>query len=269
MKRLEHANLVVKDIQASLEFITTAFPEWQVRGQGQGQWAGKARNWLHIGTDDDYLTLNDGAEGDNRDLAGLSPGLAHLGFEVDDLDALKQRMEDKGYPVDIIGRNHPYRKTAYYIDPNGFQFEFIQYLSQQPELKNQYGGESGLLIKVDKFDYKAFIQELYRQVDEKNIQYLTGVLSSNIQFRIGDHPQINDKAEVLNANQEFFNSITSMSHDLACIWQEGDQIGCHGQVNYVRLDGSQLSVKFSTSLRLEKEKICDYFVFADLSKLAN
>ena len=34
MIRLEHANLVVKDIQPTLEFLLTAFPHWRVRGRG-------------------------------------------------------------------------------------------------------------------------------------------------------------------------------------------------------------------------------------------
>jgi len=272
MNRLEHANLVVKTIQPSLDFILTAFPEWYVRGSGEGQWAGESRNWLHVGDDDYYLTLNDGAQGSNRDLSGLTPGLAHLGFVVDDIEALMARLEAKGYAINIIGRDHPHRKTVYYIDPNGFQFEFMQYLTDDATLKNQYGGESGPLtrgqaIETDAVKGEAFIRELYRQVDAKNSDYLAGVLNNEVNFRIGDNPLLQDKAEVILANQSFFNSIHSMEHQLDLIWQDDNHIGCHGQVNYVRLDGSELSAKFSTSLKIENEKIRDYYVFADLSKL--
>lgn len=38
MIRLEHLNLVVKDIEASCDFLLTAFPEWKVRGEGQSEW---------------------------------------------------------------------------------------------------------------------------------------------------------------------------------------------------------------------------------------
>ena len=41
MIRLEHANLVVKDIPATLDFIQTAFPDWKIRGQGEMTWHGK------------------------------------------------------------------------------------------------------------------------------------------------------------------------------------------------------------------------------------
>ncbi len=86
MIRFEHANLVVTDIAAALDFIQTAFPHWRVRGQGRMEWHGKPRNWLHVGDDDYYVTLNDDGEGPVRDLKGHNPGLANLGFVVYELD---------------------------------------------------------------------------------------------------------------------------------------------------------------------------------------
>ncbi len=91
MIRFEHANLVVADIAATLEFIQTAFPRWLVRGQGRMEWHGKPRRWLHVGDDDYYITLNDDGEGAVRDLTGHNPGLAHLGFGVDELDDVIER----------------------------------------------------------------------------------------------------------------------------------------------------------------------------------
>ncbi len=114
MVRLEHANLVVKEIQPTLDFILTAFPEWRVRGEGEMSWYGRSRRWLHVGDEDYYLTLNDDGDEDNRDLAGHSAGLAHLGFVVDDVDSLIKRLTTKGYEIDFFGRltlevSPPYR----------------------------------------------------------------------------------------------------------------------------------------------------------------
>ena len=66
MMRLEHANLVVKEIQPTLNFLLTAFPQWNVRGSGQGVWGTTQRHWVHVGDDDYYFTLNDQGEGDCR-----------------------------------------------------------------------------------------------------------------------------------------------------------------------------------------------------------
>ncbi len=138
MIKLEHANLVVTDINATLQFVQTAFPEWVIRGKGEMNWHGKPRNWVHIGSDDTYLTLNDNGEGENRNLSGHTPGLAHLGFVVEDLDALVSRLQAKGYEIDIEGAEHPFRKNVYFLDPAGFQFEFIEYHSDKPSERNLY-----------------------------------------------------------------------------------------------------------------------------------
>jgi len=145
MVRLEHVNLVVKDIEPTLEFLLTAFPKWNVRGRGEGVWRSTQRCWVHVGDDDYYITLNDQAKGPIRNINGITPGLAHLGFVVDDLDKIIERLSKSGFEIDIVGRDHPYRQTVYFCDPAGFQFEFIQYNSVKPEEKNMYGGESGEL----------------------------------------------------------------------------------------------------------------------------
>lgn len=151
MVRLEHVNLVVKDIQPTLTFLLTAFPEWDIRGEGEMTWESgeeaSSRRWLHVGDDDYYLTLNDGAVGEIRDVRGIAPGVAHLGFVVDDLQAVIDRLSVAGFNIDISGRVHPFRKTVYYHEPAGFQFEFLQYFSDKPAEKNMYGGESGELKK--------------------------------------------------------------------------------------------------------------------------
>jgi len=146
MIRLEHSNLVVNVLEPTLHFILTAFPEWQVRARGQMPWKDGLRNWLHVGDDNYYITLNDNGNGIIRDLKSDECGLAHLGFEVDDLDQLVARLTKAGYPIDIVGRVHPFRKTVYFLDPPGTQFEFIQYLSGIPSERNMYGGESGELL---------------------------------------------------------------------------------------------------------------------------
>lgn len=148
MIRLEHINLVVTDIEATRDFILTAVPTWRVRGEGQNTWYDKERNWIHVGDDDHYITLNDHGVGENRDLRGVKPGVAHLGIEVDDVDEVTKRLTDKGYEVATVGADHPHRKTVYFIEPGGFEFEFIQYLSEVSSEKNMYGGETTSIQRV-------------------------------------------------------------------------------------------------------------------------
>jgi predicted enzyme related to lactoylglutathione lyase len=136
MLYLEHLNLVVSDIPAALTFYQAAFPHWRVRDAGESEWSGKPRKWLHFGDDYQYLTFNDNGVGDNRDLAGHQSGLAHFAFVTGNIDALIERLAAAGFPVDKDGADEPYRRNAYFIDPEGFEVEFVQYLSDIPEQRN-------------------------------------------------------------------------------------------------------------------------------------
>jgi len=138
MPKLEHLNLVVTAIDPTLTFLQAAFPDWRVRGEGRDDWKGMPRRWLHVGDDDTYLTLNDFGRGAQRDLASATPGLAHIGFEVASLDDVAARLKEAGYAPHHLGAKHPHRKNLYYIDDEGLEFEFVEYLSTDPEKKNSY-----------------------------------------------------------------------------------------------------------------------------------
>ncbi|MCC5826989.1 VOC family protein [Alkalimonas sp.] len=133
---LEHVNLVVTDIEAMLKFYRAAFPHWRIRDQGRGEWYGKPCNWLHFGDDYHYLVLSDHGEGSNRDLTGHSVGLAHFAYVTNNLAAVIKRLEQAGFPIDSPGAEEPFRKNAYFIDPAGFEVEFVQYLSDIPAERN-------------------------------------------------------------------------------------------------------------------------------------
>jgi ketosteroid isomerase-like protein len=273
MSRLEHINLSVHSLQPTQEFLLCAFPEWRVRGTGCNQWGEVKRQWMHLGDDDYYITLNDGAQGDIRDLASVTPGLAHAGFVVDDVDKLIARMSDQGFSVSIFGQPHPFRKTVYYTDPAGFQFEFIEYFSEQPDQKNLYGHETGPLIfnhqpqGIKMINTQQYCKSLYQIVDNEDVSSLAELLAENVEFRIANMPSIVGKKEVLAGNKQFFQSIHKMTHKLDGIYDQAGDIFCHGSVDYVRLDGSSHQAFFSTVLKFEQSKIVKYYVFADLSKL--
>lgn len=139
MLHLEHLNLVVGDIDAALAFYRAAFPHWRVRQRGASEWYGKPRQWLHFGDDYQYITFNDNGVGANRDLAGHQTGLAHFGFVTDNLDAMVKRLADAGFAVAKDGADEPYRRNVYFIDPSGFEVEFVQYLSDLPQQRNLSG----------------------------------------------------------------------------------------------------------------------------------
>ena len=141
--KIEHVNLVVTAINPTAAFLRAAFPHWQIRGEGGGEWAGVPRRWAHIGDDETYITLNEfhipkAARGRHRDLQSAEPGLAHIGFEVADLDAVVSRLMKAGYEPHHLGETHPFRRNLYYVNEEGLEFEFVEYASNIPAEKNLY-----------------------------------------------------------------------------------------------------------------------------------
>lgn len=138
MITLEHVNIVVSDIEQTLTFYQAAFPHWVVRGGGVSKWYGKPRNWLHFGDDYQYLAFNDNGIGENRDLTGHQIGLAHFAFVTSDIKGVIDRLAQAGFAIAKDGVDDDYLKNVYFIDPNGYEVEFVQYHTDLPTLRNRY-----------------------------------------------------------------------------------------------------------------------------------
>jgi len=135
MLRLEHANLSVHDTDAMTRFLLAAFPEFRVRGEGLD---GQGRQWRHVGNDDFYVALQAVPENSGRTPYGNQTGLNHLGWEVDDLDALEARLADAGFPRNLNVDSHPARERRYFYDPDGNDWEFVRYTTTDPAARNDY-----------------------------------------------------------------------------------------------------------------------------------
>ncbi len=136
MIRLEHANLLVRDVDEMIRFLRTAFPDFRIRGEGTML----DTRWVHVGTDDVYLALNQATEESAERWAPYAgkPGLNHLGFEVDDAEALRARMREAGYRESTVPNAHPHRTRVYFYDAEGNDWEFVEYRSDDPAQRNDY-----------------------------------------------------------------------------------------------------------------------------------
>lgn len=135
--RLEHANLIVRDVDETIRFLTAAFPDFEIRRQGTG-WRGEP--WAHVGTDETYIALN-GSSDESAErwvpYAG-KPGCNHLGYEVDDVDGVRQRLAAAGFQDSTVPNDHPHRKRVYFHDSDGNDWEFVEYFSDDPAERNDY-----------------------------------------------------------------------------------------------------------------------------------
>ncbi|MBC8325439.1 MAG: VOC family protein [Verrucomicrobia subdivision 3 bacterium] len=135
--RLEHANLLVRDLDATLAFVQTAFPEFGIRYDGRDP---DGTRWVHVGTDETYLALNQSTVEPAEPWEPYTgkPGVNHLAFEVADAEALRARMQAAGYEDSTVPNRHPHRVRVYFMDPDGNDWEFVQYLSDDPRERHDY-----------------------------------------------------------------------------------------------------------------------------------
>lgn len=138
MIHLEHLNLVVNDIPQTIAFYSAAFPHWRIRGGGENDWYGKPRSWVHFGDDYQYLAFNDNGAGENRNLEGHQVGLAHFAFVTNDIKGVIGRLQQAGFEIALEGAEDEYRENVYFIDPDGYEVEFVEYLSDEPSRRNRY-----------------------------------------------------------------------------------------------------------------------------------
>src|ERR1700746_1363800 len=132
-----HASLVVDDRNAMIQCRQTAFPQSKVRGEGKSR---DGSRWVHVGTDETYIALSPAREEPEKHWIPYQgqPGVNHLAYEVDDVEALCKRMKSAGYKDSTPPNAHPYRKRRYFYDPEGNDWEFVQYLSENPAERNDY-----------------------------------------------------------------------------------------------------------------------------------
>jgi len=96
--------------------------------------------WVHVGTYETYIALTQVTSEPPTRWTPYEgrPGMNHLAYEVDDVESLRERMQAAGYTDSTVPNSHPHRKRVYFYDPDGNDWEFIQYLTDDPALRHDY-----------------------------------------------------------------------------------------------------------------------------------
>jgi hypothetical protein len=131
---LEHNNITVRNLDETLRFLQTAMPEFEIRGRGTHN----DRPWVHLGTQDTYIAINEAIVESNCDTRYTATGFNHMGFVVDDVEVLAKRLLDAGYERNYPLTHDEFRYREYFNDRDGNEYEFVQYLSDKPEERNAY-----------------------------------------------------------------------------------------------------------------------------------
>lgn len=131
---LEHANITVNNLENSIHFFKTAFPDFNVRGSGETN----GRKWIHLGNNVTYIAVNEALNPNQTERDYASPGINHLGFVVEDVEVIADRLLSEGFERDYPKQVEKYRIRDYFLDADGNEYEFVQYLSEDIDERNFY-----------------------------------------------------------------------------------------------------------------------------------
>ncbi len=131
---LEHANITVRNIDESIQFFQAAFPDFAVRGGGNSN----GRKWIHLGNEITYLAINESNNAEYHDKDYTKNGFNHLVFVVEDVESIAQRLLAAGFVRDYPKQIEKQRIRDYFVDADGNEFEFVQYLSDDISERNFY-----------------------------------------------------------------------------------------------------------------------------------
>lgn len=112
-----------------------------------------------------------------------------------------------------------------------------------------------------------FIQSVFEAVDNGDAKGLAELMTEDAVFRFSNYPEVIGKTNITSFLEGFFQSIKGTQHDQIEAWEIPGGYALNGRVTYTRLDGSTYPCWFSNTFKMKDEKIKDYLIFVDNSKL--
>jgi hypothetical protein len=92
-----------------------------------------------MGSQESYIAIEErGGPDESPHQTYFHPGLNHYGIVVENVSTLMERMVDAGYKEGAHVLEHPFRKRCYFFDHDGNEWEFVEYLSDNPSEINDY-----------------------------------------------------------------------------------------------------------------------------------
>ena len=138
---VEHANVTVSNLDKAIEFLTTALPDFTVRKRFHLD----GREWAHVGTPVSYIAVVEEAKSESpageRRVDMDRIGFNHVGFVVPDAAASRDRLRAAGFQGGYNGGElieAPTRTSVYYLDGDGNEYEFMEYLTDDVAARNIY-----------------------------------------------------------------------------------------------------------------------------------
>ena len=140
IKRMDHVGIVVEDLAAAIEFFVELGLELRGTGPVEGEWVGRVIGLDGVRAEIAMLQTPDGhsrvelakfhapaGESADPQTPANAPGIRHITFAVDDIEALVDRLRAGG--TELVGELERYKDSyilCYIRGPEGIIVELAQ-----------------------------------------------------------------------------------------------------------------------------------------------
>jgi catechol 2,3-dioxygenase-like lactoylglutathione lyase family enzyme len=119
--RIEHVNKVCQNLEATLRFYQTLFPDWFIRAQERSD----GMSWLHFGNQQFYLSLYERPNA-SQAIPLHTGNIDHIGFVIADGKKMTELLEANR--IEYVLEDSPETKYRIYVkDPDSTWLELVEY----------------------------------------------------------------------------------------------------------------------------------------------
>lgn len=136
--KIEHVNITVPNIDAAVSFLKIIAPDFKIKKDAKPL---NDKRWMHIGNNDFYFALQEshvGTHPKKQHQTYVNYGFNHIGLVVNNIDDIEKKLIKAGYHKGIDTPKETFRKRIYYYDNAGFEWELVEYSSENTEDKFLY-----------------------------------------------------------------------------------------------------------------------------------
>ena len=108
-----------------------------------------------------------------------------------------------------------------------------------------------------------WIEELFGALDDGNVDAFCSFLTDDVDFIYASEGTTSGRDAVYEFVSGFVESIESSDHRIDDVITTPERVLVRGDVTYVRLDGSELTVPFADVFEMDGEAIDVYQVYVD------
>jgi hypothetical protein len=110
-------------------------------------------------------------------------------------------------------------------------------------------------------------RRLLASVDARQTQEFLSYLQPDAVFRYGSAPAAVGQIAIGTVVEKFLASFRATSHKIERTWEIQECTICQGEVTYVLLDGTEVTLPFCNVLSLAGEKVARYEIYIDPTPL--